>query len=61
MKTILTTLILAGAMLAAPISLQARPRVSQQGGQVVHSRRGPVVMHRVLPPFRGQHVYDAGR
>jgi len=26
-------------------------------GQVVHTRRAPVVVHRVLPPFRGQHVY----
>ena len=60
MKTILTALILTGAILATPFSLHARPRASS-GGQVVHSRRGPVVMHRVLPPFRGQHVYDPGR
>ena len=60
MKTILIAMILAGAMLATPSSLHARPRVSPVG-QVVHSRRGPVAMHRVLPPFRGQHVYDPGR
>jgi hypothetical protein len=29
-------------------------------GHVVHTRLAPVVAHRVLPPFRGVHVY-AGR
>ena len=27
-------------------------------GQVVHTRVAPVVAHRVLPPFRGVHVYQ---
>lgn len=27
------------------------------GGNVVHSRRAPVAMHRALPPFHGVHVY----
>jgi hypothetical protein len=33
------------------------------GNQVVHDRRAPVVAHRLVPPFRGQHVYQgrAGR
>lgn len=28
------------------------------GPKVVHTRVAPVVVHRVLPPFRGQHVYQ---
>ena len=31
-----------------------------RGSQVVHTRVAPVVVHRVLPPYRGVHVY-AGR
>ena len=30
-------------------------------GQVVHSRRAGVIMHRAVPPFRGVHVYEGGR
>ncbi len=29
-----------------------------RGGQVVHTRLAPVVAHRVLPPYRGVHVYE---
>lgn len=56
MKTALIALALLALSSLAPIAAEARP----QGGSVVHSRRAPVVMHRALPPFRGQHVY-AGR
>jgi hypothetical protein len=38
----------------------ARGEQRATGGQVVHSRRAPVVAHRLVPPFRGVHVY-AGR
>jgi hypothetical protein len=31
------------------------------GGQVVHSRRAPVVLHRALPPYTGVHVYQGKR
>lgn len=27
-------------------------------GHVVHSRRAPVAMHRMSPPYRGNHVYE---
>lgn len=27
------------------------------GPKVVHTRVAPVLVHRILPPFRGQHVY----
>ena len=29
-----------------------------RGNQVVHTRVAPVVVHRVLPPYRGVHVYE---
>jgi hypothetical protein len=29
-----------------------------RGSQVVHTRVAPVVVHRVLPPFKGVHVYQ---
>jgi hypothetical protein len=38
-------------------SAEARPS-SNGRGQVVHSRRAPVIMHRSVPPFRGVHVYQ---
>ena len=28
------------------------------GGQVVHSRRAGVIMHKAVPPFTGVHVYE---
>jgi hypothetical protein len=28
------------------------------GSHVVHTRRAPVVAHKVVPPFRGVHVYQ---
>lgn len=27
-------------------------------GHVVHTRRAPVAMHRMSPPYRGNHVYE---
>ncbi len=29
-----------------------------RGSHVVHTRLAPVVVHRVLPPYRGVHVYE---
>ena len=26
-------------------------------GKIAHTRLAPVVVHRVFPPFKGQHVY----
>ena len=56
MKTALLALALIAISCLAPLAVEARPQ-GGQGGTVVHSRRGPVIMHRVLPPFRGKHVY----
>ncbi|MFN0020597.1 MAG: hypothetical protein ACKVP0_20255 [Pirellulaceae bacterium] len=56
MKTAFFALTLIAISCLAPLAAEARPR-GGQGGSVVHSRRGPVILHRALPPFRGQHVY----
>jgi hypothetical protein len=39
---------------AAPV--EAKQYVTPDG-KVAHTRLAPVVVHRALPPFRGQHVY----
>ncbi|MCE9528246.1 MAG: hypothetical protein K8R36_19565 [Planctomycetales bacterium] len=46
-------------LIALPFAAQARQYSTRSGGKdhVVHSRMAPVVMHRALPPFKGQHVY----
>jgi hypothetical protein len=43
-----------------PLAAQARQYSTHEGGKdhVVHSRKAPVVVHRALPPFKGQHVYE---
>lgn len=28
------------------------------GAKIVHTRIAPVIVHRVLPPFHGRHVYQ---
>lgn len=47
-------------LLALPLAAQARQYGVRNGGKeyVVHSRMAPVVLHRALPPFKGQHVYE---
>ena len=51
---------------AALLCLAIAPIVSAQqfevrtaaGTKVVHTRVAPVVVHRLLPPFYGRHVYQ---
>lgn len=58
MKTLLLALlVIAAPMLAS--DAQARQYASRSG-HVVHTRRAPVVMHRLVPPFKGVHVYQGG-
>jgi hypothetical protein len=45
-------------LFALPIFAQARQYSDSGSGHVIHTRRAPVVMHRALPPFKGQHVYE---
>ena len=49
-------------LLSLPLVAQARQYGVRNSGKdyVVHTRVGPVLMHRALPPFKGEHVY-AGR
>ncbi|MDX1945831.1 MAG: hypothetical protein SFU86_10580 [Pirellulaceae bacterium] len=57
MKTIAIAVLL---LLVLPLAAQAARRGQWSDGQghVVHSRRAPVVMHRIMPPFKGIHVYQ---
>ena len=43
-------------LVAIPVVARAEQHIS--GGQVIHTRLAPVVAHRVVPPFRGVHVYQ---
>jgi hypothetical protein len=47
-----------GALL--PAQSEARQFVLPTG-QVAHTRRGPVVLHRMVPPQLGKHVYVGRR
>jgi hypothetical protein len=49
-------------LVALPLAAQARQYSVRNAGKeyVAHTRLAPVIMHRALPPFKGQHVY-AGR
>ena len=44
------------AFLAATCDAQADQFAS--GSQIVHTRRAPVIAHKVVPPFKGVHVYQ---
>lgn len=54
----LIALVVLGSMSAALNSAEARQYA--RGGNVVHTRMAPVVMHRTLPPYTGIHVYQGG-
>ena len=62
MRSVLSSLILAAISLL-PLAAQARQFPVQQRGRtyVAHTRRAPVVVHRVLPPYWGEHIYQPGR
>jgi hypothetical protein len=49
--------VLIGMSLAIAGPQVAQARQFAGGGHVVHTRRAPVAFHRILPPFRGVHVY----
>ena len=44
-------------LLAAPFTVRGDQQYVANS-QVVHTRRAPVVAHRLVPPFRGVHVYQ---
>ena len=43
-------------LLASPAATFAEQYANR--GQVVHTRLAPVVAHKMVPPFRGVHVYQ---
>lgn len=45
-------------LLASPLSFAHAEQYTADGGKVVHNRLAPVLLHRAVPPFRGQHVYS---
>ena len=63
MKNIACTLLIVTLIIFAPLSAEARQYAVRQGGRdyVAHTRRAPVVMHRALPPYRGEHIYVPAR
>jgi hypothetical protein len=48
-------LVLTGSSIVHGAQYQIR---TSAGGKVVHTRLTPVIVHRVLPPFYGRHVYQ---
>ncbi len=51
-----TLALIAILLLASPLAARAEQYAS--GDQIVHTRRAPVVAHKMVPPFRGVHVYQ---
>jgi hypothetical protein len=57
---ILAALAIATALVAASSTTADARQYQSSGGQVVHTRRLPVILHRMVPPQYGKHVW-AGR
>ena len=57
MRTIILSLLLASLATCA----QARQYAVVHRGQqhIVHTRRAPVIFHRILPPFTGIHIHES--
>jgi len=43
-------------LITTPALVSAEQHAS--GGHIVHTRLAPVVAHKVVPPYRGVHVYQ---
>ena len=52
-KCFLALVMVVSAFVPASAAKRAAP-----SGQVIHTRRAPVAMHRMSPPYRGNHVYE---
>jgi hypothetical protein len=58
-RALVFTLVFSLALSLSPVVEGAQYQVrTTYGAKVVHTRIAPVVMHRVLPPFYGRHVYQ---
>jgi hypothetical protein len=51
------TLILVLVLVLAPAAVRAEQYVTADG-HVIHTRLAPVIAHKVVPPYRGVHVYQ---
>jgi hypothetical protein len=49
------------ATFGAAAQAAGRGTYSDGNGHIVHSRRAPVIVHRVFPPYTGIHVYQGRR
>lgn len=54
-------LLIVAIVLFSSVSPALARRSSNGQGNVVHTRRAPVVMHRAVPGGGGVHVYGGGR
>jgi hypothetical protein len=57
MKRLMIALSLATLLLPG-VALARGNKTMADNGQIVHSRRAGVIMHRAVPPFKGVHVYE---
>jgi hypothetical protein len=46
------------AFLVIALTSAAQAEQYASGDHVVHTRLAPVIAHKVVPPFRGVHVYQ---
>jgi hypothetical protein len=46
------------ALTVVMLSAAANAEQYAAGDHVVHTRRAPVVAHKIVPPFKGVHVYQ---
>jgi hypothetical protein len=58
-RLLLAAIVVSLSIAAIPSGAEAR-QARTGSGQVVHTRRLPVILHRAVPPQYGKHVY-AGR
>lgn len=59
MKNVVSVIVLAAMFSTAPLATRSAEAKQYRTaeGKVAHTRLAPVVVHRVFPPFKGQHVY----
>lgn len=57
MKAHLKSVLLAAVVLLGSFSPAAAVMVELPDGYVGHTRLLPVIIHRIFPPYLGQHVY----
>ncbi len=46
------------ALVVIALSSTAKAEQYATGDHVVHTRMAPVIAHKVVPPFKGVHVYQ---